>query len=317
MVLPPSRPSLGGNRKGGENILELKRVTLIDKFYYFKMRHILLLSLFLTVLSLSVLSQDIKLPDLKGYKKTTDYPVYLPDNLWDYINGAADIYLAYSFIDLHVAEYKKGKNVIKLEIYRQADHTMAFGIYSTERSPSFHFTNLGSQGYIADGAINFFKGNYYVKIRTYSKNENTLKSEESLAFKVADMLAGASEMPSALSLFPEAGKKINEETYINESVLGHKFLNKAYKASYESGNDIFSIFIIENNTPEEAQKSLEAYLTATGTESVDSGTGRYMLKDGYNGTIFLSWKGNRIVIISGLSKDQSDIADRYTTEILR
>src|SRR5450759_5805757 len=123
---------------------------------------------------------------------------------------------------------------------------MAFGIYSTERSPSFRFINLGSQGYIADGAINFFKASYYVKIRTYSKNESTLKSAESLAHEVADLIKGGKEMPSALSLFPATGKKVNEEIYINESVLGHKFLNKAYKADYESGNDTFSIFLMES-----------------------------------------------------------------------
>ena len=147
---------------------------------------------------------------------------------------------------------KKAKNVIKLEIYRHSDNTMAFGIYSSERSPSFRFMNLGAQGYIADGAINFFKGNYYVKIRTYSKSEKTLQSAESLALKVANMLNGDSKMPAVLSQFPETGKKINEETYINESVLGHKFLNKAFKAIYEVGNDNFSIFIMENNSPEEA-----------------------------------------------------------------
>jgi hypothetical protein len=277
------------------------------------------LAFLLIILSGYVFAQDIKMPELKGYKKTANYPVYLPEKLWDYINGAADTYLAYGFVDLHVAEYKKGKNVIKLEIYRQGNNTMAFGIYSTERSPSFRFINLGSQGYIADGAINFFKGNYYVKIRTYSKNESTLKSAESLAAKVSEMLTGGNEMPSALSLFPDAGKKVNEETYINESVLGHKFLNKAFKATYESGTDVFSIFIIENNTLEETRKTVESYLTGTGggIEEVSSETGRYMLKDGYNGIIFLAWKENRIVIISGLSKDQSDIADKYTSEILR
>ena len=278
----------------------------------------ILFAFFLILFSGIVFAQDIKLPDLKGYKKTTEYPVYLRDNLWDYINGAADTYLAYGFIDLHVAEYKKGKNVIKLEIYKQSDHTMAFGIYSTERSPSFRFQQLGSQGYMtSDGAINFFKANYYVKIRTYSKDENTLKSAESLASMVSDMLEGSKEMPSALSLFPQTGKKTNEESYINESVLGHKFLNNAFKANYESGNDIFSVFIIDNNTPEETRKTVEAYLTATGSEAMDSETGKYMLKDGYNGTIFLAWKEKRIVIISGLSKDQSETADRYTSEILR
>jgi hypothetical protein len=291
---------------------------LIRIFNSLKMKSKFFVGFFLILISGSLLAQDIKLPELKGYKRTTSFPVYLPVNLWDYIDGAADIYLAYGFVDLHVAEYKKGKNVIKTEIYRQSDHTMAFGIYSTERSPSFRFVNLGSQGYITtDGAINFFKGNYYVKIRTYSKNENTLKSAESLAHIIADMLTGSSEMPSELSLFPGTSKKINEETYINESVLGHKFLNKAYKADYESGSDVFSIFIMENTTPEETRKSIQAYLSATGTEAADSETGRYMLKDGYNGMVFLAWKGNRIVIISGLSKDQSDIADKYTSEILR
>jgi len=42
-----------------------------------------------------------------------------------------------------------------------------------------------------------------------------------------------------------------------------------------------------------------------------------MFKDGYNGTIFLAYKENKIVIISGLSKDQSEIADRYTSDILK
>jgi len=183
------------------------------------------------------------MPDLKGFKKAANVPVYLPENLWDYIDGAADTYLAYGFVDLHVAEYKKGKNVIKLEIYKQADNTMAFGIYSTERSSTFQFLKLGSQGYIADGAINFFKGNYYVKIRTYSKNEKTLQSAKSLAFNIANILSGTSEMPSELSLFPVNGKKINEETYINESVLGHRFLTRPIKLPMNRGMITFPFLL--------------------------------------------------------------------------
>jgi len=273
--------------------------------------------LILISLSFTAFSQDISMPEIKGYKKVTDYPVYLPQNLHDYIDGAAGSYLAYDFTDLHVAEYKKGKNVIKLEIYRLGSNTMAFGIYSTERSPSFRFVDLGSQGYIADGAINFYKGNYYVKIRTYSKNENTVTTAESLAHRVDEMLAGKPEVPSSLALFPAEGKKKNEETYLNENVLGHKFLKGAFKASYESGTDNFSIFILENKTPEDAIKAAKDYFASAGEEWVDSDAGRYVFKDGYNGTIFLALKNNLIVIITGLSKDQTDIADKYTSEILK
>ena len=44
--------------------------------------------------------------------------------------------------------------------------------------------------------------------------------------------------------------------------------------------------------------------------------GKYVFTDGYNGTIFLSWKDDMLVIISGLAKDQTDLADKYTSAIL-
>jgi hypothetical protein len=276
----------------------------------------ILFSFVLSVLFLSAYAQELILPDLKGYKKSTDFPVFVPDNLWDFINGAADNYLTYGFADLHVADYKKGKNVIKLEVYHHSNSTNAFGIYSSERSSSFRFMNLGAQGYIADGAINFFKGNYYVKIRTYSKNEKTLQSAESLALKVAGMLEGSTELPAMLAKFPETGKKQNEEIYINESVLGHKYLNKAFRATYEVGSDNFSIFIIDNNSAEESWKIAETYIKDAGMEATESSTGKYLLTDGYNGPVFLAWKDHLMVIISGLSKDQTETAEKYSSEIL-
>jgi len=144
-----------------------------------------------------------------------------------------------------------------------------------------------------------------------------LQSAETLSVKVADMLDGDSEMPGVLSRFPETGKKINEEIYINESVLGHKFLGKAFKANYELGSDAFSIFIIENNSTDETWKYAQSYLSSVGQDALESGNGKYVLTDGYNGTIFLSWNDKIMVIISGLSKDQTELADRYTSEILK
>jgi len=275
--------------------------------------------LFFAVILISGYSsaQELLFPNLSGYKVKTGYPVFTAENLWDYIDGAADKYLEYGFADLHVAEYKKGRSIIKCEIYKLKDHTMAFGIYSMERSPSFRFINLGAQGYIADGAVNFFKGSYYVKIRTYSKKEKVLHAEETLAQKVEVMLIGESLMPSMLAQFPAEGKKLNEESYINEDVLGHSFLTRAFRTPYQAGNDSFSIYISESSTPEDANKTAQSYIASTGIDPVESSDNRFVLSDGYNGTIFLAWKDKRIVIISGLAKDQSELADRYTSEILR
>lgn len=281
------------------------------------MKNRILLGVLFTLISGFTCAQDFSFPDLEGFKKVSKYPVYLPENLWDFINGAADTYLALGFVDLNVTEYKKGRESIKLEIYRHSDHTMAFGIYASERSPSFRFMNLGSQGYIADGAINFFTGNYYVKIKTFSSKPKVLKAEESLAAKVAGMLKGETQMPAMLSQFPDEGKKVNEETYINESVLGHQFLGKAFKALYLVGTDEFSIFLMSRKSNDDTFKTVETYLASAGIEASKSDEGRVVFTDGYNGTIFLSWKDDRIVIISGLAKDQADLADKYTSDILR
>jgi hypothetical protein len=273
--------------------------------------------LFLIGILAPIQAQDYNFPDLPGYKMNNDFPVFVPNNLWDFINGAAENYLTYGFKDLHVAEYKKGKNVIKLEIYNHGDPTLSFGIYSTERSPSFKFIDLGSQGYITGGAINFFKGDYYVKIRTYSNREKTIQSALDLARRVAVTIEGKTGMPAELSLFPMEGRKQNEEMYINESVLGHKFLNKAFKADYEIGPDNFSVFIFNFNSADDAWKSAEAYLSSCKVDALESSSGKYMLSDGYNGTIFVAWRDNKMVIISGLAKDQADMADKYTSAILK
>ncbi|MFA5818713.1 MAG: hypothetical protein WC854_05490, partial [Bacteroidales bacterium] len=67
------------------------------------MRNIFLIDFFLIVLFGSASAQEFAFPELEGFKKTTNYPVFGPENLWDFINGAADTYLAYGFVDLHVA----------------------------------------------------------------------------------------------------------------------------------------------------------------------------------------------------------------------
>ncbi|MBN2633150.1 MAG: hypothetical protein JXR66_06315 [Bacteroidales bacterium] len=280
------------------------------------MKRKIVAGIILAFLALPVFSQEMILPELKGFKKLSNYPVFVPDNLWDFINGAADTYLALGFVDLHVAEYKKGKEVIKLEVYRHSDHINAFGIYASERSPSYDYFNIGSQGYRVEGVINFFTGNYYVKLRTYSEKPKTIQALETLAKRVETMLEGEKKMPEILSLFPDEGKKPDEETYVNESVLGYSYLNRAFKANYQSGNDNFSIYIIKSPSAELTLNSAKRYLSSANMEATE-GESRYVVADGYNGTVFLAWNGDLMVLITGLAKDQADIADKYTSLILR
>jgi len=63
------------------------------------------------VKGLSGASEHSKLfPEIKGWEISGEIKVYTPETLYDYINGAAELYLSYDFQELQVAEYLNEKN---------------------------------------------------------------------------------------------------------------------------------------------------------------------------------------------------------------
>ena len=277
--------------------------------------------LFLLVLSLCPVSllhgQDFDFPELNRFDIDKSYPVYTPDNLWDYINGAADSYNALGFRDLHIADYNRGRNhSIKLEIYHHASENLAFGIYAMERAPSYDFYKLGIQGYRETGLLHFLKGEYYVKVTTHSESKKLLAAVEDLAWKVEAMLDGTDIFPEALALFPDRGKKENSEMYIAENVLGHEFLNDAFRASYNIDDNHFEIYLFTENTDTENQQMLDKYLSKYELYPGEEPGGKFYFEDGYNGFIYLSWEHNLVILISGLKADNTELANEYLNNII-
>jgi len=253
-------------------------------------------------------------PALKGYKINNDYPVYTPEDLWNYINGAADAYLMLGFTDLNIREYVKGKNSIKAEIYRFGDDSQAFGIYSMERSPGYRFIPVGVQGYNEEGAVHFYKDRYYIKIMSHSGSPKVNEAMLNLAGLIAANIGGSAEFPALLKLFPEEGLLKNQETYLLESVLGHEFLRGAFRASYDVSGDLFDIYLFNCKSPEDAVTMASGL--AGDAFSADEDIFKYAFEDGFNGVIHMARKGSMLVVVSGLSFEQTPLAERYITLML-
>lgn len=285
--------------------------------FFNKQREITSLLIFFFFTAGGLNAQELSFPRLDGFSLNDDFPVYTPDNLWDYINGGAESYNTLGFVDLHIAEYTKGKkNRITIEIYRHRNENLAFGIYSMERAASYSFFKLGAQAYREDGLVHFFKGSYYVKVRTSSKSKKTLEAVENLAVLAGQFIEGSNEFPSALKLLPSDGRKANEEMYLSENVIGHEFLRNAIRATYELEDSRFKIYLFTEGTIESIRAMLMTYLRRLDLDSDIEARGKVAFKDGYNGDIFLAWQDNMAVIITGLKADQSEIANRYINEIL-
>src|SRR5512143_1768289 len=94
-------------------------------------------------------------PEIRGWQLLDSVQVFSPENLYDYIDGAADLYLTYDFQELKVAEFKReSKETVIVEIYRHCTPQNAFGIYSQERLANADFLDIGEQGYYEEKVLN-------------------------------------------------------------------------------------------------------------------------------------------------------------------
>ena len=99
---------------------------------------------------------DFKFPSVTGWKQVGEIQSFDPNTLYEYINGGADLYLAYDFQELKVAEYQNDKKAaVTVEVYRHRTPTQAFGIYSQERFPGANFIDVGIQGYLEKQVAEF------------------------------------------------------------------------------------------------------------------------------------------------------------------
>jgi hypothetical protein len=243
------------------------------------------------------LSSDWKsfvFPDVAGWKRSAEMQIFSPKTLYEYIDGAADLYLTYEFEELKVAEYQNGKkSSVTVDVYFHKAPIQAFGIYSQERLPDADFINVGAEGYIESNALNFLNGPYYVKISSYNTGAQDREILLTFAKKVSESLGEKGSLPSILSSFPEEGKKKHSEKFIAKNFLGYSFLHSAFAAEYELSGKKFRLFVIEGDR-QECMDVIQKYLQQIGSPVKNIAEGRYTLPDPYQGEVDLYWKGKRV-----------------------
>lgn len=239
--------------------------------------------------------KTVSFPEMSGWRLDGKSHFFSPQTLYEYINGAADLYLTYEFQDLQVAEYKGGKKAgVTVEVYRHKDPTQAFGIYSQERLAGARFLELGAQGYYEPNVMNFLVGPYYVKINGFNTGEDDERILLPFARKMEEILGGKTSLPAILASFPEEGKKKNSEKFIAKNFLGYSYFHSGYTADYEVAGQKFKVFVIEGKDEEDCRRMMERYFQQTGGEGGKASKGVHRVKDPYHGELDILWKGKYI-----------------------
>jgi hypothetical protein len=236
-----------------------------------------------------------KFPSVNGWKQVGEIQTFNSGTLYEYINGGADLYLAYDFEELKVAEYQNDKKAsVTVDVYRHRTPTHAFGVYSQERVPGANFIDVGIQGYQEEHALVFLWGDTYVKITGYDIVPEDQTALLTFAKAVAANLGEKGAFPPILAAFPADGKVKNSEKFTAKKFLGYPFLHFAFSAEYDLSGKNFRLFIIEGKDQADCRDMVEKYLEQVGMKGKTVAEGQHTLSDAYHGEIDLHWRGARI-----------------------
>ena len=173
-------------------------------------------------------------PAEAGAKSASGRQFYSSD-LYRYIDGAADAFLGYDLVAMVHQEYEAKDADITVDIYDMGTPLDAFGIYAAERSPSYHFLPLGTEGYVNDFILNFFQCEFYVKLSAFSDDGKSAPNLAPLAQAISARIGTEKLMPRALSILPAGHRVAHSEKFVNKAPLGHEFLSPAIEATYLIG----------------------------------------------------------------------------------
>lgn len=169
--------------------------------------------------------------DISGWKKTHTEEYYLPDNLFEYINGNAELFISYNFRHLVTLTYGKKKSPkITIDIFDMGKSENAFGVFSHSRENEDRFISDKVESEYGGGLLTFWKGRYYISILAYPETKEKKEVVRKIAKKISELIQGESIKPAVVSLLPPDKLAPFSVRYFHH----HIWLNSHYFISSEN-----------------------------------------------------------------------------------
>jgi hypothetical protein len=245
-------------------------------------------------------------PVFDGWKKAEKPVIYNKDTLYDYIDGGAELYIAYNFKEVLAVKYEKGEDSeIVIDFFDMGNSYDAFGIFSHGREEENE--DLGQGAEYNSGLLTFWKDSYYVSILAYPETDEKKQLVLKLGRMLADAIPETGKTPPIVSSFPPENMEPNTIRYFHHPVV----LNSLYYiadenilliddniqaalATYRVDDGPFYLLLCQYPDAKKAQIANESFLTHY---LPDAKEGMVRLPDGeWTGCTL---KGNVLAIVFG------------------
>ena len=177
------------------------------------------------------------------------------DKLFEYINGGAEVYLSYSFLQVSTVKYikKDSGNSVKVDIWEFDNSDDAYGIFvkdSAEQS-----VNIGHEASLDENYLWVWKGKYFITIEPYRGNI----SPDDVTFvgtSVVDNIhSGKARLPAILGYLPDNGYVQGSSKYFHEKIIldnvyiTNKFIEKNVFNLSEETDAVVADYKLDNGSP--------------------------------------------------------------------
>ena len=195
---------------------------IIHRFY------VILLGILLTGGPVNTLSQQIPRKILDWEASGKDQ-VYDRKTIFTYVDGGAEVYLAFDLREVFVRKYKAPSgNEVVLDIFDMGSPEEAYGVFSCDRQDPE--AGIGQESTFGPGLLRFWQGRYFVSISAAAEEKEAEKAILELGKAVASLLRPPGELPPLLRLLPP-DRLIKSKTSFFHSMIS---LNNRYFVASEN-----------------------------------------------------------------------------------
>jgi len=210
--------------------------------------------------------------EIQGWKAEEKDRSYDPQTIFDYIDGAGEVYRSYNFRELLVRRYKKeGKSEIFIDFFDMASSKDAFGVFTHDLEGEE--AGIGQGSTYKGGLLSFWKGPYFVSIYAEEETEETKEVLLKMGEAVASAIKEEGEKPDLLALMPEEDVDVGMVHYFhNHMILNYHFfvadenillLDQQTEAVLGRGTQEGEGYVILAVRYPEAEKATQAYESFT------------------------------------------------------
>jgi hypothetical protein len=244
-------------------------------------------------------------PTVEGWTQPGDVLVYNADNLWEYINGAAELFVSYGVQSCQTTDLSSGDLTVTVDLYDMGTPLNAFGVFEQEASgETVNVPDAVAARVSPPYQALLLKGSTYAKVNVF-EGELTMETGQGLLQALAAGIPGPSTPPPEFALLPSEGKVPGTETFQAEAFLGLTELTDCVFAEYSGEEEeTWQGFVV---IPDAAQKVWDA-LTGEWSSFESGGMEVRFREVPYRGLVGVTWTDNGLFGVSGAPDQEALLA---------